>query len=445
VQKLLKQTTKLLVYLLPFALIAGIFDYRFRNYFWGSLNQYRPFQTGYMFDFFSIFTLFLIVFFIFALISYLMARKRKKLNTKNSFPWLSIPIALIGIGIVFQILFYTPLDPVIKSLPYELFIHFILPILLFISIINLYKKGIFDKDILEKSFILAFSLLGLFSIFEYFTNVLPGANQNFMGRLVWPYIDPFVDMNPESANHLAFLFGPVAILSLIRIKSPNFKKYWLEISGTIISFVLLLLTQSYAGILAVAAVITTYLLIKASKKWRKLIVIGLIAVMGIGIATQYKTDKFQALLGNYHKVNSVNRRAQIYDFTTQAFLLNPVPGIGPANYQNYFRANMQEFIRSDVPEEEIPPHTHNLLGHFWTELGIFGLAGMLFIYVFIVGKIVYKPKYHIYYLLPLYPLLHGLLDTPYSLQETSTLFWILIALALISEKDIGQRMTISKK
>jgi hypothetical protein len=159
--------------------------------------------------------------------------------------------------------------------------------------------------------------------------------------------------------------------------------------------------------------------------------------MAAGIGSQYKTQKFQILLGNYKKENSIERRAQIYTFNAKSFLAKPVTGIGPGNYQSYFRAN-QNKDGINIPEEEIPPHPHNLITFFWSEIGIFGLLAILLIYGFVIYKIIFSPN--VFYFVMLYPLGHGLIDVPYGLEEFSMLFWIFLALSGlmdIDNKEIG--------
>jgi len=431
-----KNFLKILTLLLPPAIIAGIIDYRFHNYFWPSINALRP-RTGFMFDFFSVLTFFVVILFIVYLI-YAVARR----NEKSKLTWAHWTVFLIIGGYIIALINFAPYAPQIKSAYWQVLINFVSPLLVFWILFSNLKEPVWQKRFI-KSFLLTITALGALCIFEFFTDILPGANRDFLGREVWPYIDPFVKMKPESANWLAYIFGPAVILAAVSLaenvknKIINIKNLWLEILALVICGVALLLTKSYTGILITAFILFIWLFKNLHGKHRLYLVAGLIVLMAAGIGSQYKTQKFQILLGNYKKENSIERRAQIYTFNAKSFLAKPVTGIGPGNYQSYFRANQNKY-GINIPEEEIPPHPHNLITFFWSEIGIFGLLAILLIYGFVIYKIIFSPN--VFYFVMLYPLGHGLIDVPYGLEEFSMLFWIFLALSVlmdINNKEIG--------
>ena len=61
VKKTIEKIFEVLLYGLPLALIAGILDYRFHNYFWPNTEWFRLFSGGAMFDFSSILQIYLLV------------------------------------------------------------------------------------------------------------------------------------------------------------------------------------------------------------------------------------------------------------------------------------------------------------------------------------------------------------------------------------------------
>lgn len=411
---------KFFLALLPPSLILGLLDYRFHNYLWPSLNAIRP-KTGFMFDFFSFFDFYLIVFVLWYGITALL---KKNYRSDQTWRWIYIPIVLIILGAIISRATFIPVDPQIKSFTFEIAKNYIGPILLFLILIFSLRDGK-NSDAFTKSLLICFSFLGAFSIFEYFTGVLPGENKDFLGRLVWPYVDPFFKPKAESANWLAYIYGTMTILSFVQLTR---KKTLLGIFAFLVSGLVLALTKSYTGIGLVSLIIFFLLFLNARGKRKAAIVILFILFIMFGIATQIKSRKFQILLGNYKKENSLERRMQIYRFNFQALREHLWAGLGPGNYQSYFRKNMERVLGKSLPEEEIPPHPHNLVFHFWSDLGIFGFLGVIIIYIVTLAKIIKKPLFYASSFPLLYLLAHGLVDVPYGLSEISYLFWMMMAL-----------------
>jgi len=122
---------------------------------------------------------------------------------------------------------------------------------------------------------------------------------------------------------------------------------------------------------------------------------------------------------------------QIYELSYRAFEDYPLAGIGPGNYQGFFRDNVAGYLGEageSFPQIEVPPHPHNLIINFWSDLGVFGLMAIALIY-FIVGyRVFIQREPNLVLLVLIYLLVHGLLDLPYGTSENSALFWITMAL-----------------
>src|SRR3989339_1760611 len=103
---MLKKILNFLIYLIPVFLIAGIVDYRFHNYFWPDLNFFRIIPSLRMFDFFSIFDAFLLFVFAAYLISPRVEKKVKGID---------FTILFLIIGLILSRVFYTQIEPSIKS------------------------------------------------------------------------------------------------------------------------------------------------------------------------------------------------------------------------------------------------------------------------------------------------------------------------------------------
>jgi O-antigen ligase len=118
-------------------------------------------------------------------------------------------------------------------------------------------------------------------------------------------------------------------------------------------------------------------------------------------------------------------------FNFEAFKKHPFIGIGPGNYQTFFTNNMDEYLGEEkLPENHIPPHPHNLITHFWSDLGIFGLVSILGVYSFCLSGLIFRRENE-YFLILAYFLGHGLLDLPYGMEEGAVLFWLFLAFICI--------------
>ncbi|MFA5842719.1 MAG: O-antigen ligase family protein [Candidatus Gracilibacteria bacterium] len=425
---------KWMIYLGPLALLAGLIDYRFHNYFWGALNVLRPIQPIHMFDFWSALDFYYVALVVLYGINALFLRT---VGFTKKREWIFLPIILVFAGVAVAAHFFAPVEPQIKTFWWQIAINYFAPIAFFGILITSLRT---EKSIqaFKKYLLLTFSIFGMVCLFEYFTDIFPGDNVNFLGSFEWPYIDPFFDLKAESANWLAYLFTPMMLLSAIEFHA-QFKadglKFKIKNIPYILSFIIcgtiLFLTKSYTGMGIAFALLAYFVFINLPRR-KKIIALILLVLLGaVGVATQYKTPKFQILLGHYKIENSLERRLQIYEFNANAITERLVEGIGPGNYQSYFRRHMLEFIGTSIPEAELPPHPHNLLIYFWSELGIFGFLALFFIYLRTLWGIFIEHLRNPYFLILAYPLGHGLLDTPYGLEEISLLFWMIIGLVIL--------------
>lgn len=419
-----------LICAIPFVFVAGIFDYRFHAYFWPKLDFIKLFNKSAMFDFFGIADWYFLVVAALAIFGFLFWKEPSPDKKRR---WVYLPIILIALGVIIARFTFEPVFPKVKSFTLEVWGQFVFPIaLFFILIFSLREKLWIER--FQKMLLLAFTILGILSIFEFFTDIMPGANRDFIGRLVWPYIDPFVKMKPESANWLAYLFGPIVLLSIIRIAKQN--RSLLEGIALLISLAVLFLTQSYAGILIAGVLSMIFLSVHLSRHARKILwLVALLIIIATAIPLS-QTKKFQILLGNYKQENSIERRLQIYQFNWEAFKKHPFKGLGPANYQSYFRQNMDEFIKAKIPEVEIPPHPHNLAVFFWSELGMPGLIAIIIIYISVIFRLFRRPHKHPATFVFAYFLGHGIADNAYGLSEIALLFWIMLALVFLVDGAI---------
>lgn len=406
----------------PLALLAGLIDYRFHSYYWPQLDTLRLFQGEQFFDFFSVLTLYIAVMFVVFLLSKLWKRLPK---------WIYAVMGLVVLGLVVAGLSFEPAEPQIHSFHTQAIKHYLFPMLGFVMLWSgLQKKK--TRAQFMNVLLGSFSVLGFLAMFEYLFKVLPGENVDFLGRLAWPYIDPFTAGKVESANNLSFLFGPVLLLSITEYYQ---RRKWPLLIPIVPALSVILLSQSYTGLLVLCALIALliFLIAHPKKRWKAM---GMLLALGVvGLITQLDNPKFQILTGqaDYTLPNSIERRVQIYSFTWEKMKEDPFTGIGPGNYQSTFRAEQERFLTEAIPEKEMPPLPHNLTLLWWSDLGLAGLIAILALYAHTGWQIIKKPLARPEVFAFAYLLGHGLADTPYGLEEFSVAFWVTLCLSCVHE------------
>jgi len=444
----MNQIFRYILNFLPIAIIFVLIDHRFHNYYWKYLDVFRMFSWDsanfHFHDFYSLSQWYFLFFIGFVFFYFIFLFFKKSLNKVRFRPyWAAILLFLFFGGILFTYLNYSADAMSARSLQAYVWGNYILPLFLSISLflsLTFFPAAKKLRKSFENSLLFYFSVFGFFVILQRYFHVFPGDSVDFLGRSVWPYIDPFFDLKAENPNWLAYLFGPMSILAFIKIIRE--KKYFFTFS-LITSLFVLFLTKSYTGIFAVMISMFALLFLTAKLK-SKIILILIFIVFGSGfVYSQKDSVKFQALLGNkevYGKPSSLDRRAQIYSVNKALMQENFIYGLGPAKYQNIFIDRQSEFLENTIPNEEIPPHPHNLIVNFWSDLGVFGLLAGILLYVLAASKLLFRKK-NFYYLVFSYFLIHGFLDTPFGLEEVSMLFWIILFLALsydISAQDLDR-------
>jgi len=364
---------------IPF-FIFSIFEFRF-------LFEKHFYQKFYSFGFFDLWTIWHIYIFAFLILF------RDKIKYYYFF-------YLLPIFILFS---HSNVSPVTQSSFYYSISFFILPALfvLVLKRFNFIKYHLFFSWILllMNLWILGSSIFGV-EVFGYFS------------RLTFPYMDPLNTSLPTSSNWLAFLYASLIglALSFDRTKAVKFK--YLIILFSIIP---LLLTQSYGAILSLLLACVFYLFKSYPKYFIKAFISSFVVFL-LSLPFLYNTRKFQILIGNEVEYSSIDRRFQIYMVSWNIFLENPILGIGINNFQNIFRDVQFKYLDDILPEEELPPHPHNLFLYLILD---FGLLGFLF-YFYLIYKFLFTDSNIAYY----YIFIHSLIDVPFATLEHSVLWFL---------------------
>lgn len=434
-KKHLSKFYKFLFVLAPWAILAGMLQYNFQ-----SLIPYQGvFHGKAAFDFITVTDLYICLLVGIFILGYFT--KSIKVNHQKLPTELALAVIFLAVAALLQLTFQTTYEPVLSTPIEYLRSLFIFP-LIFVQLIyrTLNTKEV--RALLASYFamILAFCA---FALLQYFTGIFPGGQADFMGRLVWPYVD-YITLEVTSANWVAFFVTPALVLAFTQV---NFKAIRKGTPFAILSLLLFLiaaptlyLTQSYGAYGAAIGAIVLYSFRAFS--WKKFLATMLVifALIGAGFLHQQTTWKYQVLTGGtpYTYDSSAVSRAQIYKMNFHIIKEHTVLGVGLNQYQSYFAETQVDVLGGELNESHTPPHAHNFFMSMWTSLGVFGFLAMLILVLGILWRT--KVRAVSPAVFPLLAIMaHGLIDSYYWQQEIAYLFWFIVILCYLYKPSIHKK------
>lgn len=319
--------------------------------------------------------------------------------------------------------------------------YFIEPIL-FLLVLTSEVKNKKDLKILFYSLGTSAIYLGVLAIYQKFTGYLiPNADwfapetRRVTGVFGFP-------------NAMGLYLAPIAVLYFgLLIKTPlaplirgGRNKDWLKVVFYIVVFVLSLLAIIFAvsegAMVAVVAGIVFIMLFYPKTRY---LLLMLLILGSIFIQLDIGAD-FKNLIIEKATLQDVSGkiRLEMWGETLEMLKDNFYTGAGLANYQNvvapYHRAG----------HIEIYLYPHNFILNFWSELGILGLIGFLWIVIkfFWQGAVkIYKNNKQSFKGVVAISLMgamiailiHGLVDVPYFKNDLAILFWFIVGALIILE------------
>jgi len=318
-----------------------------------------------------------------------------------------------------------------------------------------------NKQALIYATMVTVGLVAIWGLVEYigkFGMQLPGflnamfTSANYVALLIIPLWFLFVGLWLEDLNkNNGFRQAKRPIVALAKAGG------WIIFH--LIVLVTILLTKSYAGLLALG-VGSLYILIVLPKtfKYKKIFII-LAAIFAIilvclivtsnkfsnlininNITEIYDTEVNLPQVGSY---NSLQTRQQIWTVTVELIKAHPWLGIGFGNFEpEYYN---KAFALYHPPLEWEVPRAHNLFLHTWVELGIFGLIIFVILLIqilIILNKSLKKSENYFIKIgiisAVLSIIIHGLLDTPYYKNDLSIVFVLLLLFTIWENQKIVQ-------
>ncbi|MBU4284880.1 O-antigen ligase family protein [Patescibacteria group bacterium] len=239
-------------------------------------------------------------------------------------------------------------------------------------------------------------------------------NFNYQGRLQGIYNSP---------NFLAMYLAPILIILVANIYSRINIRLILFLVFLILA-VTLFFTKSFGVLLGILAALVFGLAIHLYQKKKIKLALGII-FLAFAIIFIFGLVKIESLEG----LKSFDARFVIWQTAWESFEDNPITGIGPGTFEDYF----PPYPKWGVPQP------HNVFLAFLLQTGIVGFVGFILILIWFFRPRADQPRAGRWQLLlmmiMIYILAHGLVDTTYWKNDLSLVFWVIIGVMVIIKKE----------
>lgn len=268
----------------------------------------------------------------------------------------------------------------------------------------------------------------------------------------------------ESANYLALYIAPALLYLLIRLRELVRAKAFKTTPssfifvGSIVLFLALLGTKSYAAMLAVAVACIFYFGLEywrkkgkaatASRNFPWKFVLGIVGLAVVTLVVIFLIDplKWQAMF-QFAERNSSSVRIEVYTIAWGLIADNWLLGIGMGQFPALYQIEAVNIL-GHVPFEWNMLHPHNLFLAMWLNFGLLGLAAFTFVLAvclqkawthfqtFAAEEITGIGKIRVIaFSLLLVIFVHGFFDTPFFKNDLSLLFWMIVAVLMAVKED----------
>ncbi|MDO8557682.1 MAG: O-antigen ligase family protein [bacterium] len=235
----------------------------------------------------------------------------------------------------------------------------------------------------------------------------------------------------ESPNHLAMYLAPAALIMLWRFVVTSSKQKRILFGMALVSLLAVLyLTGSFGAWVGVVGALVLGLFVpRLTAKFRVIVIV--IVIVG-GALTPFLATRFWPFLQEMFYVperSSASSRMMIWRSALVIGKDNTVFGIGPGNFQDRYLAEQKNY---PPYLEWAVPQPHNIYLAFWLQTSLLGLVGFLLLLWWFFKQTLDNWTLdlgHLAFIVILYILLHGAVDTLYWKNDLSVVFWGLLAIA----------------
>lgn len=325
---------------------------------------------------------------------------------------------------------------------------FLIPILLYLSIINAFEK----EDLAKISVPLLFSVIivSVWAVLQKFgviTTLFYQTGDASFNQYLSEHSRVFGPF--ESPNYLAMFIVPAALLTI-----PVFSLVQSKITKVFLALLYLLpltaliLSGSRGGIIGLVLAVLIYLFVSKKDKFFNSTIVSTGFAIVVFLALALAAYKF----GFNPKSDSV--RIEIYKYSFQMLTANWHFGIGLGDFYTNISAITPEASSFRTFALPYALHPHNIFLAFWLNLGLAGFLvfiGLLISFFWKMFK--YQSKNLLWgaaLMAMIAVLTHGLFDSTYWKNDLSALFWLTMAVGYIiaqsqmsnvSDAPVGVRHT----
>lgn len=288
-----------------------------------------------------------------------------------------------------------------------------------------------QKKSLIKTIITAASIIGLYSIYQYFwgyqhtLDYLKKINSDFL--LTSSYAkDILIDKRTIGTFPSPNIFGGYLLINLffllhLLFELRSIRMILFKILPLVAIIFALILTKSLGVWLSLTlALIVLFLSFYKFIKHKKSIIL-LFTIFIFFILSFILFSRRDRLIDLQNSQNSITQRLNYWQTTISIIKDHPILGVGPGNFK-------EVFLKYKVGINTGTRYAHNIFLHQWSETGILGLLGIVFLVNTFIIKSISRSRY--LFLAGLAFIFHNLIDITYFIPEVGIFWWVLLALTL---------------
>lgn len=282
-----------------------------------------------------------------------------------------------------------------------------------------------QKKTIIKVIVTCASVISVYSIYQYFwgyqhtLHYLKQTNSDFLS--VFPVVKDILILKRAigtfpSPNIFGSYLIMIFFVSLTLLKDSSIKKWAFP---SLLIFTALVLTKStgaWISFIAGFAVLFIFSYHSLKKQKSMFIIISILMLLALSFV----------ILGRCHRLldlkdphNSIMERLNYWRTAITIIKDHPFTGVGPGNFH-------EAFSKHNLITNRGTYYAHNIFLHIWSETGILGILGILFLIGSFLKKIRVDSEKRFIFLGMLAFLLHNLIDNTFFISQVGIFWWILL-------------------
>ncbi len=300
---------------------------------------------------------------------------------------------------------------------------FVVPIVFFWCVNALF--GVEDIDIIGWAALVSLLSVSIYALLQWVG--LIGATSS-QGSSVVQYVSQHrAAAFYESPNFLAMYLAPLIVFSYGLLQTKAIKIWWCLLVLAL-PVIMLLATQSRAGVLALLAGLLVLIFTQALRggaiNKKTSIMVLTISVVLVSIILFYRGFDSDGHLFIWQTAINIGAR-------------HPIFGIGPGQFQHYFLTyNDGTSYFANLSGYAI--HPHNIFLNYWLSGGLLAIVGFIWLLISVcrdMAKSTSRVTIAAWAAI-ISVLVHGLFDSTYFKNDLAIIFWLLVAIIYLTKNEM---------